>query len=125
MKSIDFPKMFKSTSTNIVSDKEATEKNLKWLLQSEKGELFGDPFYGIRLKRYIYEQNNSVLKDIIIDEIYTQLCLFMPQLVIKRNDITIEQDREKAKLYANIKALNRLDYTTNLFNIVLFQEEEV
>ena len=124
MKSINFPNMFRSTSTNVIFDKEATASNLKLLLQSEKGELFGDPFYGIRLKRYLFEQNNNVLKDIIIDEIYTQVNLFMPQLVLNRKDIVINQDKEKAKLYASITALNKIDYTTDLYNIVLFQEEE-
>lgn len=122
MKSISFPDMFNTTSTKILSDDSATHRNMISLLLSEKGELFGDPFYGIRLKRYLFEQNNAILRDIIIDEIYTQLAIFMPQLTVNRSDITIEQ--KNSKLIANIKVTNNIDFETNLYNIVLFQEED-
>lgn len=120
MNSIDFPKMFNSNSTRIISDKLATEQNLKSLLLCEKGEFLSDPFFGIRLKKYLFDQNTAVLKDVIIDEIYTQIALFMPQLKIQRNDITITQD--KSRLHARIKCINRVDFTTDMFNIVIFQE---
>lgn len=122
MRSINFPNMFSATSTNIITENDAVQRNLQSLLLSEKGELFGDPFYGIRLKRYLFDQNNAVLKDIIIDEIYTQVAMFMPQLTIKRNDIKIEQTQ--GKLTAKIRATNNIDFQTDLYNIVLFQEEE-
>lgn len=122
MKSIAFPKMFNSNSTRIIEDKDATKRNLLSLLHSEKGEFLSDPFYGIRLKRYLFEQNTGILKDIIIDEIYTQIALFMPQIKVHRKDITIVQDRYK--LYATIKCINRVDFTTDMFNIVIFQEGE-
>lgn len=122
MKSISFPSMFNSNSTKVIENKEATLRNLKSLLSTEKGEFLSDPFFGIRLKRYTFEQNTLALRDIIIDEIYTQIAVFMPQLNVKRNDITLIQD--KYTVYARIKCINRLDFTTDLFNIVIFQEGE-
>ena len=47
----------------------------------------------------------------------------MPQLLIKRSDITITHDL--ANVYVNIKALNLLDYTTDLYNINLTSSEEI
>ena len=74
MKSIAFPRMIlNKTSSNIIDDRQATKNNIANLLGSEQGTLFGDPFYGIRLKFYMFEQNSKVLKDILIDEIYTQI----------------------------------------------------
>ena len=32
--------------------------------------MFGDPDFGIRLKRYTFNQNNYILRDVLIDEIY-------------------------------------------------------
>lgn len=122
MKSIAFPKMFKGNSTIISTDLNATKQNTLLLLQSEKGELFGDPYYGLRLKRYIYDQNNYILKDIIIDEIYTQLALFMPQLIVKRNDIKITQDR--AKLICTFKARNQANFELDTYSLVLYEEDE-
>lgn len=126
MKSISFPKIFKSSSTLIVSDKDATAQNLHTLLGSEKGTLFGDPYFGVRLKRYMFDQNNVVLKDILIDEIYTQLCLFTPQISCKRSDIDViyNKDGSLATLTATIKVINKVDFTTNMYSLVLYEEEE-
>lgn len=124
MKSLSFPKMFNSTSTKISIDEEATKQNLLLLLKSEKQELFGDPYFGVRLKRYLFDQNNYILKDIIIDEIYTQLALFMPQLKVKRKDIDIIQDKEKGKLYCKFRAINQIDFTTNTYNLVLMEDND-
>lgn len=126
MNSIGYPKMFESSSTKVVKGLDATKQNLKLLLSSERGDLFGDPDFGIRLKRYLYDQNNYILKDILIDELYNQIAVFMPQLLVDRKDIKIVQDEhnEKAVLYANIKAMNRLDFTTDMYNLVLFEEKE-
>lgn len=127
MKSIQFPKMFNSSSINVTTTTlQSTLQNLIALLGSEKGEFVGDPDYGVAIKRYVFEQNNFVLRDIIIDELYTQISIFMPQLIINRKDITIVQSGvgKRARLLATIKVTNRLDFTTNMFNLVLFNNEE-
>ena len=118
MNSIRFPNMFSSGSTNVVKDFDATLQNMELLLASEKGELFGDPFFGIRIKRYAYNQNNYILRDVLIDEIFTQLRTFIPQLTISRNDISITQ--KDHKLFATIKAVRKSDFVTNTYNLELF-----
>ena len=122
MNTTSFPKIFRSNSTVINHNLEASKECLYLLLSSEKGELFGDPEFGIRIKKYTFEQNNYVLKDILIDEIFTQIGLFCPQLQVSRNDIEITQ--EKNRLKVNIKALNKLDFTTSVYNLVLLEDEE-
>ena len=122
MYSIAFPNILSSTTTNLVKDKEATSSNLQLLLLSERNSLLGDPYFGTELKALLFEQNDNVLKDIVIDEIYTSIQTFMPQLVVKRSDIEITAQQEKA--YITIKGLNLLDFTTNLYNINLTINEE-
>lgn len=122
MNSIAFPKMIKNNHVQTVSDYDATLQNMKLLLGSEKGEFRFDPFFGIRLKRYLFEQNNPVLMDVLIDEIYEQLLIFMPQLIVTRSDITLTKDR--AKIYVNIKARNQKDFELNSYNLVLFNNQE-
>lgn len=46
MYSIKFPDMLSSAKTNLVADKAASLSNLKLLLKSKRGELFGDPYFG-------------------------------------------------------------------------------
>ena len=117
MRSIRFPNMFTKTSTLTVDNYYATLQNLKMLLFSEKGELFGDPYYGTNLKKFLYDQNDYVLKDLVIDDIYTAIATFMPQIKVERRDITIKIEGNTVKAY--IKAINQVDFQTNLYTIVL------
>lgn len=124
MQSIKFPKMFNQYSTNIVKDSEATKQNLKLLLGCERKEFIFDPYFGLSFKHNFFEQNSYLIKDILIDDIYTQISLFMPQLTINRNDIDIVQNKEKGKIYVNIKATNNLNFTTDMYSLVLYEGNE-
>ena len=64
----------------------------------------------------------KILKSNMIDEIYEQLVIFMPQLIITRSDITLTKDT--AKVYVNIKARNQKDFELNSYNLVLFNNQE-
>ena len=123
MYSIAFPHIFNSNkvTTNINKDFEALKSNLYLLLKSGKNELFGDPNFGTNLYSLIYNQNNAVLRDIIIDSIYTNILVYMPQLAIKRNDIEIIFDNINIKI--KIKALNKIDYSLNTYELVLLSNE--
>lgn len=126
MRSIKFPKMFNTSNTNVWKSSEyleATKQNTRLVLLSTRGELFGDPYFGLMLKRYLFDQNNYVLRDAIIDMIYTQLATFIPQVSVKRKDINIFQDREKGKLYCEFSGINQIDYQPNTYNLVLFEGE--
>ena len=120
--SIVFPKMLNHNRVQTVQDKDATLQNIKLVLGSEKGEFKFDPFFGIRLKRYMFEQNNYVLQDLLLDEIYEQLVNFVPQITLKRKDISFQ--KERAKLYITIKCINREDFTPNTYNLVLLESQE-
>jgi len=127
MRSIKFPKMFNTNSTNVWSSSEyleATKQNTKLLLHCERGELIGDPYFGLLLRHFFFDQNNYVLRDQIIDMIYTQLAIFIPQVHVERKNISIFQDREKAKLYCEFKGINQIDYQPNTYQLVLFDNSE-
>ncbi len=102
----------------------ATKQNAKLLLQSEKTELFGDPYFGVLLKHYLFNQNDYVLRDAVIDVIYTQLALFIPQVKIKREDINVVQDREKGKVYVEFSGVSQIDYTVNTYNLTLLETSD-
>lgn len=128
MVSIKFPQMFNTNNTCLwTKDKylEATRQNLELLLHSERGELFGDPYYGILLKRYMFEQNNYILRDILIDVLYTQIALFIPQLKVERKNIKIISDREKGKVYVTLSGVNQIDYQVDTFSLQLFDESNM
>ena len=123
MNSIEFPYFLSGSFTKTVSDRDATYNNLRLLLKSDKHGLFGDPDFGTNLKRLLFNQNNVVLRDAVVDDIYTAIIQFMPQILVERKNITITSDGEV--LYANIKAQNMVDYTTDIYNLSLMNYEDV
>ena len=127
MRSIHFPHMFNTNSTRVWKSSEhlkATKQNTKLVLYSERGELIGDPYFGLMLRHFMFDQNNYILRDQIIDMIYTQLAIFIPQVHVERKDITVCQDREKAKLYCEFSGVNQIDYQLNTYQLVLFDSNE-
>ena len=127
MRSIKFPHMFNTNSTRVWKSSEhlnATKQNTKLVLYSERGELIGDPYFGLMLRQFMFDQNNYILRDQIIDMIYTQLAIFIPQVHVERKDITVFQDREKAKLYCEFSGTNQIDYQLNTYQLVLFDSNE-
>ena len=123
MYSINFPEMVGNSSAKIIRDHEATASNLKLLLMADKYSLFGDPYFGTSIKRLMFEQNHKILQDLLIDDIYTAILTFMPQLILDRKDIKVTSDRHT--VYVNMKATNLLDYQTDLYNINLTGSEEI
>lgn len=120
MYSLDWPNMFTASTTNLVEDKRAAINNLKLILGSEKLGLFGDPRFGSNLKRYLFEQNNTWLHDMIRDEIYTLVRIYMPQLLVNRNDIIIKT--EKYNLVADITCRWYNDPKLDMFTIQLTED---
>jgi hypothetical protein len=117
--------MFKSNSSRIWRSDEygkATKQNVLLLLQSERGEFEYDPYFGILLKHYMFNQNSYILKDMLIDTIYTQIAIFLPQVKVSRNDINIISDPLKGRLICQFSGTSQIDYTHNTFNLLLFDE---
>ena len=117
MKSIQFPNIFNKTSVNTVEDYDATLQNLKMLILSEKQEMLGDPYFGTRLQYFMFDQNDLILRDILIDDLYTAITTFMPQIKITRKDIAIINDRDN--IIINIEAMNKKSFEQEMYSIVL------
>jgi len=120
MYSIAFPNFLNSANTQLVSDKEATLSNLKLLLASWKTSLFGDPYFGTNLKKFLYEQNDSILADLVIDELYSSISTFMPQLYVDRKKIKLKSSN--SNLYAELEVINLIDGQTDLYTIDLITD---
>ena len=85
MYSISFPNIFSKdgTRTLLLEDHSATFSNLKLVLLATKNSLLGDPDFGSLLKAKLFDQNTPILCDLVIDDIYTTITTFMPQLVLR------------------------------------------
>ena len=122
MYSFNFPNMLTTVDASLLKDREAIRSNMILLLSSERDTLFGDPYFGCELKKYIFEQSSSIVPDLLIDEIYTSIRTFMPQVTISRKDITVYV--VKTALYVDIKYYYVKDNTSDLFTIKLTESNE-
>lgn len=123
MKSIGFPEMFNGAVSKIVTDHGATAQNLKLVLQSYRGEFFGDPDYGSNLINIIYSQNSNVLlEDIVRDDIYTCIQDYIPQLKLERSDIKLSTEGDT--LTCTVSATNILSNSDDMYGIALLSVEE-
>ena len=120
--SISFPNMFSTGSTKIKYDRDATKQNLLLLLMATKQSLLGDPNFGTNIKKLIFEQNSNILRDIVIDEIYSNIQVFLPQIKVQRKDI--ELVAQGNTLYVNVKASNMIDYNFEDLSLALYTLEE-
>lgn len=123
MNTIKFPDMLNNNKANIVDGIEATAQNLKYLLLSNKLTLLGDPYFGANLQKLLYENNNVVLRDLVVDEIYTTISTFMPQIRVLRKNINVDSDGNK--ITVDIKAQNLLDFSFAEYSVVLTNVEEL
>jgi phage baseplate assembly protein W len=125
MNSFSFPDMINKTSGRFieVSGRDATAQNLRLLLLSSKTSLLGDPYFGTNLKKLLFNPRDIVIKDLVIDEIYTAVSIFMPEITITRNDIKIEE--QMGKLIVSINAIHNNSMARSLFTIPLLNIEEL
>lgn len=104
-------------NTKIFQDHEATKSNLKLILQTEIQSLYGDPGYGCGLKKFIFDHNNVIARDLIIDKIYNTIRTYIPQLLCERKDINLKRDL--TNVYVDLTATNLIDYTIDNYTIAL------
>ena len=123
MNAVKFPNMISANKTNITKDIDATRQNLKLLLLSDKGTLMGDPYFGSNLKKLLYEYNNVILKDLVIDDIFSAINTFMPQIRVLRENINVIAQGNTVRV--TITAQNLLDYSFAEYEVNLLSVEEM
>ena len=121
MYSFDFPSMLNSSTAKLKSNKDAVRSNVLLLLQTEKKSLFGDPYFGVELKKYLFEQSASIVPDLLIDNLMSAIIEFIPQVHITRDDITVTTDG--TDIFATIKYVYILDNTVDIYTINLTEND--
>lgn len=71
---------YKTTKTMI----DAIRQNLKVLFLTNPGERIMDQFYGIGIKRYLFENETQELVQKIRENIFTQLSKYMPYVTVNK-----------------------------------------
>lgn len=117
--SFSHPQMISNMSGQFINQdyKSLVKQNLSLFLQSRRTELFGDPYYGTNLIQLVFEQNDTIVQDLIIDEIFNGIRRFFKELSVQRQDIEIIKNNKK--LIARIKLLYNQDGSNDIYNIAL------
>lgn len=123
MDSLAFPNIFNGSTINIYRDETAIKSNLRNLLASNRGGLFGDPHFGTALKPILWDQAHAdIMKELIRDEVYEAIYSYMPQTTIDRDNIEVEERNNVVRV--TIKAENDTGVLSNLMNIELLKQNE-
>ena len=122
MYSLAWPDIFDSVNTKLLQDKDAIKSNLILLLNSDRLSLFGDPYYGTMLKPVIFQPNNNIIADLLIDELYTTIRTYIPQITVDRKSIQVMSD--KIDLYVTINVIYNIDNTSDLYMINLTNNQQ-
>ena len=121
MYSFDFPSMLNSSTSRLKTQKDAVRSNILLLLQTEKGSLFGDPYFGTLLKRYVFEQSSNIIPDLVIDTILSSIVEFVPQVFIKREDIQVYTNG--IDVFVTLKYVYVPDNTVDIYTINLTEND--
>lgn len=122
MNSLNLSDMFNSSKTNVLYNEDATRQNLELVLLSSKKSLMGDPYFGTNLARLLYDNNDKILADLIIDNVEEAIVNFMPQLYVKRSDIKVYANKQR--VFVRLKALNKLNGVSNTYDLSMLNNSE-
>jgi phage baseplate assembly protein W len=98
--------------------KEALVSNLLLLLLTDEGERFYMSDYGINLKKYIFQPNDTITESEVTEEVREKVKKFIPQLTITKVEFfSAEYDQDGNKLLENeISAKVDFTYSNDTFN---------
>ena len=123
MYSIAFPNIFNGSKINLYKDYDAVKSNLIALLSSDKGALFGDPYYGVKLKTLLWQQAyDPIIRDLIKDDVFEAIYSYMPQITVYREDISINIVNNVVMASIRVRSDSGID--SNLYDIQLLTGAE-
>lgn len=110
-----FPDMFNvaQNKINLVVDEASVVNRTRLLLLTEPGELYNEPDFGVGLKRYIWQYNNSNTRAIMKDRIREQIRIDKNEPCVEADEISFEDSLTAHEETDKISA-NELHLTVNL-----------
>ena len=119
---ISFPNIFNKSTINLKKDYNAIKQDLILLLGSNKGGLYGDPWFGTRIKPILWDQNHpDMMTELVRDEIHESIYSYMAENIgIERKDITITIVDNYVNVEINLSAYTNKE--NDMLNISLLNE---
>ena len=123
--SISFPNMFNKSHVNLEKDYDAIKQDLILLLGSNKGGLYGDPWFGTEIKSILWDQaHEDIAVRIIKEQIYESIYSYMPNNVtINSNDIVVNIIDNYVNVQINLSAYSNKE--NDMLDISLLNENSI
>jgi uncharacterized protein len=81
--------------------RDAVKTEIVLLLLTKKGERWYAPEYGTNLRRFLFDMNDQITEDLIINDIKTSVAKFLPRITI--SSINVEPTKNNTQLIITIK----------------------
>lgn len=123
-KSIKYPNTFSLSQgiTKLAEDIESVNESIKLILNTSKGELYGDPEYGCNLCQLLYDYEGAVLESSIKYEISNAINNYETRVYVNESDITVTYEGTKVKINI-VYNLRNTDYRTSYLYITSIKED--
>lgn len=95
-------KFLKGSRTSYTAQVPKLVEDLKLLLSTEKGTLWGRPDYGTNLQEYLFEPTIENTGDLIRQEIVSTIRRSYPNLALNKVDIKFIENGINVNIYYNI-----------------------
>lgn len=123
MFSIGFPKIFNGSKVYLSKGYDAVKQNLIALIASDKGALFGDPWYGTKIKTLLWDQTyDPIIRDLIKEDIFEAIYSYMPQITVDRDSIEINVIDNVVMASISVKGDDGVQ--SNLYEIKLLSADD-
>ena len=74
--------------TKMLQGAPAVNQCLKTLLLADRGELFGDPVFGMNFKEYGHRLNTYVIRDMVSDEVTRSILRYDARIETTENELS-------------------------------------
>jgi hypothetical protein len=104
---------------NVTRTEEAIRQDIRAFIFTNKGERIMRPDFGTNIKKYIFEPNDQIIRDKIIEEISEGINKFFPYVKLisvnaftSNNDNTLSDNEIKVEIKLEIKIGNEIKILT-------------
>ena len=106
MKGIGF---YDNTFFLIKEEKDLISESIRRILMTGKGERVGRPFFGVGLKRRLFDQMDELTTENIEQDISNQIQTYEPRVNLTYNKVNVDYDNQQININLRFKIKSELE----------------
>lgn len=101
----------------IKSDKENISESVTRILMTSPGERVGQPFFGVGLKRMLFDQVDQVTLEQLQKTIQDQIDMYEPRVVLTTNEVNLRPDENAIDIKLGFKMIDDLQENEDFISL--------